>query len=182
MSKSWCTLMLYSHAKQVNSECGTLQGEREKRGTVIDSWTQKCPCTTSTITNFEQTASGMNTGPWTDKLATNHPRYATAYAQNKQEFITKSIKIFTMNSTEIFKLKIWYLCIRLVICVLHWVPGPEDILGSECTATCVLDLSTRWRQVVSFMLWPLYLQQNKPQCQSGQVEMRTLYCPVRNQN
>jgi len=76
--------------------------------------------------------------------------------------------MFTMNSTEIFKLKNWYLCKRVVIFVLHWAPGPEDISGSGCTATCILDLSTRWRWMVSFMLRPLYLQQNKPHCHSGQ--------------
>jgi hypothetical protein len=36
------------------------------------------------------------------------------------------------------------------------------IWGNECIDPCILDLSTRWRWVVNFTLWPLYPQERAP--------------------
>jgi len=38
----------------------------------------------------------------------------------------------------------------------------EDIVGSGGIAPHILNLGTRWRQVVSFMTWPLYSWAKSP--------------------
>jgi len=45
--------------------------------------------------------------------------------------------------------------IQLFLCVST---ANEDVGGSACIALCILNLSTRWKWALSFMLWPLYLQ------------------------
>jgi len=46
--------------------------------------------------------------------------------------------------------------------VLNQEPYHEDIWGSGSVVEHILNLSTRWKWVVNFTSWPLYLQERTP--------------------
>jgi hypothetical protein len=47
--------------------------------------------------------------------------------------------------------------------LVNYTPHLEDIWRSRGIAPCILNLSIRWRWVVSCMPWPLYSQGKSPQ-------------------
>jgi hypothetical protein len=44
----------------------------------------------------------------------------------------------------------------------HPCPRHEGLQVEQSTESLILNLSTRWRYVISFMSWPLYLRERTP--------------------
>jgi len=65
-----------------------------------------------------------------------------------------------------YQMLYWYLyagkCKVKIAPMLNKAPCHEEVRGSGSIGTCILNLSSRWRWVVRFMSWPLYLRERAP--------------------